>query len=264
MPADFVSVFVAGIFPYVFLACLLSLLFGAFKVFLLPSLKGRVGEGAVNLLASKRLDPKTYHLITDLTLPSRHGTTQIDHLIVSRYGIFVIETKMYKGWIYGGEDDARWTQVIYKKKQRFQNPLRQNFKHIKTLAELTNLPLEVFRSVIVFVGDSTFKTQMPNNVMHIGHFIKYIQSYMCEPLSAEQVADFISSVRSCADGVTEEQKANHVRNLKSAHASTPENSDSPSCPRCGRTMVRRKNRKNNSEFWGCPSYPKCRGTRNAG
>jgi hypothetical protein len=38
-------------------------------------------------------------------------------------------------------------------------------------------------------------------------------------------------------------------------------STAPACPRCGSQMVMRTNRKDGSEFWGCPSYPQCRGTR---
>lgn len=34
----------------------------------------------------------------------------------------------------------------------------------------------------------------------------------------------------------------------------------PSCPQCGREMLRRSGKY--GEFWGCPSYPACRGTRN--
>lgn len=64
-----------------------------------------------------------------------------------RYGIFVIETKNYKGWIYGSERDRQWTQVIYKRKERFQNPLRQNCRHTKVLSELTGIPHNLFKLV---------------------------------------------------------------------------------------------------------------------
>ena len=54
-----------------------------------------------------------YHLMNNITLPFKDGTTQIDHILVSRYGIFVIETKHYKGWIFGDENSKNWTQVLY-------------------------------------------------------------------------------------------------------------------------------------------------------
>ncbi len=66
--------------------------------------KGAMGEWAVNLASSLALNKHDYHLIKDVTLPTEDGgTTQIDHIIVSRYGIFVVETKNMQGWIFGGE-----------------------------------------------------------------------------------------------------------------------------------------------------------------
>lgn len=42
---------------------------------------------------------------------------------------------------------------------------------------------------------------------------------------------------------------------------TPAIAATPNCPRCGSAMVERTNRRANSTFWGCTSFPKCRGTR---
>jgi restriction system protein len=35
----------------------------------------------------------------------------------------------------------------------------------------------------------------------------------------------------------------------------------PSCPRCGKAMVERSNKRTGEMFWGCAAYPACRGTR---
>ena len=58
-----------------------------------PFIKGVVGELQVNLAAKFFLDKHIYTLFKNVTLPTEDGTTQIDHVIVSRYGVFVIETK---------------------------------------------------------------------------------------------------------------------------------------------------------------------------
>ena len=100
-------------------------------------------------------------------LPTEDGSTQIDHIIVSQYGIFVVETKNMKGWIFGGEHQKMWTQSIFKHKSKFQNPLHQNYKHIKTLERVLNIESDKLFSVIVFVGDATFKAQMPANVNYL-------------------------------------------------------------------------------------------------
>lgn len=34
----------------------------------------------------------------------------------------------------------------------------------------------------------------------------------------------------------------------------------PDCPKCGLAKVERSNRSTGQRFWGCTSYPKCRGT----
>lgn len=94
-------------------------------------IKGAVGERKVNQLLNK-LGPD-YTLFHDLYLPTEKGTTQVDHIVTSAYGIFVIETKHYNGWIFGNEYNKYWTQVIYKRKERMLNPIRQNYRHIQAL-----------------------------------------------------------------------------------------------------------------------------------
>jgi len=95
----------AGILPWVLLAGFVLILAAAFRVFVLPRLKGRLGEASINFSAKRLLDQNIYRLIPDIMFPTPDGTTQIDHVIISRYGIFVIETKTYKGWIYGSENE---------------------------------------------------------------------------------------------------------------------------------------------------------------
>jgi restriction system protein len=108
--------------------------------FFKPQIKGWFGEILVHQLLTHRLDQNVYRVVRNVMLPTEDGTTQIDHIVVSRYGIFVIETKNYKGWIFGSERQAKWTQKIFRVTNSFQNPIHQNYKHIKTLAELTGIP----------------------------------------------------------------------------------------------------------------------------
>ena len=69
--------------------------------------KGWFGEASANSYFNRKLDRRAYHLLHDVTLPMEGGgTTQIDHIIVSAFGLFVIETKNMKGWIFGSERQA--------------------------------------------------------------------------------------------------------------------------------------------------------------
>ena len=84
-----------------------------------PKIKGSIGEAKVNT----RLNflGKEYIVLNDILISSSNGyTSQIDELVLSEYGLFVIETKNYKGWIFGNEKAENWTQVIYKEKHTFR------------------------------------------------------------------------------------------------------------------------------------------------
>ncbi|GAB3385463.1 hypothetical protein GCM10027514_25910 [Azotobacter armeniacus] len=127
----------------------LILLIGLLKS---PWAKGHIGEWLVRLFAHWMLDRPTYDRLHNVTLTTPDGTTQIDHVFVSRYGIFVLETKNMQGWIFGSEHQAQWMQKIYKRSYKFQNPLRQNFKHLKALEAALGTAPEHLHSVITFVG----------------------------------------------------------------------------------------------------------------
>ena len=256
--------FLGVILPWILLFGLLSILGTAFRVLVWPKLKGRLGEAGINFMVRRFLDPTVYHLIPDVMLPTSDGTTQIDHVIVSRYGIFVLETKTYKGWIYGAEREAQWTQVIFRRRERFQNPIRQNYKHTKTLADLTGIPHECFRSLVVFVGDCSFKTDMPANVVYMRDFVRYIKGCQTAIIQDEQVPEIVNAIREWAGTLTKAQKAGHVAHVREKKAPVSAQGQAPTCPRCGETMVLRTSRKDDGQFWGCPKYPACRGTSQAG
>ncbi|MDF1641546.1 nuclease-related domain-containing protein [Thalassolituus oleivorans] len=163
-----------------------------------PRFKGIIGEALVKLVAKIRLPADTYVPIHDVTLLSIHAsssdTTQIDHIFVSKYGIFVVEPKNYQGWIFSNEKQAQWTQKLYKKSYRFQNPLRQNYKHPKALQALLDIPLEKIHSVIAFIGEATFKTPMPKNVMRGGGYVGYIKSFQDVVFSDDDVRGLVSKI----------------------------------------------------------------------
>ncbi len=131
--------------------------------------KGWFGERMV-CRGLDRLDPKIYRQFHDLYLPrpDGQGTTHLDHVVVSPFGIFVIETKNYKGWIFGSEKQPKWTQQIYRTKNRFQNPLHQNHLHVKALMTLLGLPENAFHSLVFFIGGAEFKSPMPDSVLNQG------------------------------------------------------------------------------------------------
>lgn len=166
---------------------MLLILFGigllkAFK----PYLKGKFGEFAVQAHVKLYLDDR-YILINDVTLPDEQGgTTQIDHIVLSPFGVFVIETKNYKGWIFGGECQKMWTQKIYKKSFKFQNPLHQNYKHVKVLQSVLQdiVDVDYIHSAVVFMPECEFKTAMPSTVFKGKAWVDYIKTFNTEVIPA--------------------------------------------------------------------------------
>lgn len=224
----------------------------------LPWFKGILGEWQVNLLVKFYLDKTQYRLIKNVTLPTEDGTTQIDHIIVSKFGVFVVETKNMKGWIFGSANQKQWTQKIFKHTSKFQNPLHQNYKHVKTLESCLDINSEAVFSVIIFVGDNTFKTQMPENVTYAIAGIDYIKSKIEVRLSRYDIDNIISKIES---GRLERGIKTNYQHVKHVKEIVKEKADSKSCSKCGSDMVLRKASKGKNagnEFWGCSSYPKCR------
>ncbi len=180
--------------------------------------KGWQGEVVIRL-ACKFLDPKQYHVIHNVTLPAPDsGTTQIDHVIISRFGIFALETKNYGGAIYGSEDDRTWTQAIGNKKIRFPNPLRQNYRHTRTLSSLLGIPHEKVKSIVVFAGSARLKTKnkLPENVLTHG-LLSHIKSHREALLSQDEVErarKLIAETRLAPGLVT---RRRHVRNVRAGH-----------------------------------------------
>ena len=225
--------------------------------------KGIFGEFIVNLSASIMLDKDEYYLIRNVTLPTNTGTTQVDHIIVSKYGIFVVETKNMTGWIFGSPNQKTWTQQIYKHKNKFQNPLRQNYKHVKTLASLLSLEDNKFYSLIIFIGGSTFKTEMPENVTSGFGYIRFVKSKKMFVLSDHDVGNITRQIDSGRLARSISTNREHVRHVRTTVA---EKNSGRSCPGCGAHMVMREAKKGpnaGNKFWGCTNYPRCKGTANA-
>ena len=125
--------------------------------------KGRRGERRIDRCLRSGL-PEGYHVFRDLTLPSRGNTTQIDHLVVSPFGVFVIETKTMSGWIFGGAQQRRWKQIVHRHRRDFQNPIHQNFGHVKAVESLLGLAPAQVHNLVTFAGTAVPKTPMPPDV----------------------------------------------------------------------------------------------------
>ena len=240
----------------------MSLLFFKIKR---PSIKGWVGEMGVRVRFWFSLDKQKYPRWHDLILELEDGTTtQVDHVVLSRFGVFVVETKFRDGFIFGREGDRSWTQVLNKRRKfSFQNPIRQNYRHRVAVCQALGVGLEVVHSVVVFVGGRVaFRKGRPAGVfLSNGQALGYMRSFTEEVFSMEQMRAFGERL----DELKETQVSGwvHVENVRQRYAQLA----GGICPRCGGRLVERRAKQGVYEgraFWGCSKFPECRYTERVG
>ena len=218
-------------------------------------IKGWIGEKGTQFGMWLGLDSNVYRRIHNLILPAQGGTTQIDHVLVSVFGVFVIETKNMSGWIFGNERSPKWTQSIYGKKFQFQNPLHQNYRHTKALEEFLDLPESCFHPIVFFIGECELKTDLPANVLTRG-LGNHIKSHRTQIFSPSEAGDIFSRLTN-AKAAPVSTHSLHVSGLRERH-------NGISCPKCGGELVLRtasKGANAGNRFYGCSGFPKCRYTR---
>lgn len=223
--------------------------------------KGWVGELKTKAAETLLLDSNIYQVFNNVLIPTYQATTQIDHIIISRYGIFVLETKDKTGWIFGNEDNQEWTQVIFHKKYHFQNPLRQNYLHTKSLSEYLGVEHKKIFPLIVFWGDCKFRTNMPPNVVK-GIFAPtdYIKSKTQIIFSDKEVTDICDKISNAKGNSGFTNQINHVRNLNHRF-------NDGICPKCGGKLLNRvvsKGTNAGNLFLGCENFPRCKYTKDIG
>lgn len=147
---------------------------------------GKRGESKVKRSLVKYCNKRSgAHLMHNVTLCLRDGsTTQIDHILITTQGIFVLETKHYSGWIFANPTSKVWTNVIFKAKYRFQNPIFQNYRHVKAVQNLiTFIKPQHVHNIVVFSGEAVFKNFKPSGVFYIEELIPALSQYSSSVLS---------------------------------------------------------------------------------
>lgn len=229
------------------------------KVFLSsPKFKGNIGEKEVNIVL-KNLG-ENYFIHNDILIKTNKGTSQIDHVVVSPYGIFVIETKNYQGIITGGEKSEYWKQNIWGNKFHFKNPMKQNWGHIYALKEvLPQYSNKQYISVVVFTNKANLRvsTNFYSNVITIDNLYYTIHRYGDILLSEEQIVEIRETLNKL--NITDaNDRRDHIKSVQQKQEITYQKVNAGICPKCGGTLILRKGKY--GEFYGCSNYPKCKYT----
>lgn len=175
-----------------------------------------IGEQKVNQAFKEHLSMSDYRLLENVTLATGDGsTTQIDHVVVSPFGIFVIETKHYAGLVVGTERQKNWTQITRTKKRKFQNPINQNYKHLKELQTLLpELDRQCFHSLIVFSGNARFQHHMPSNVIQSDDIAQYVRQFDINYLSTNDMILALGRIQLMRKEESLVTDNDHVKGLK--------------------------------------------------
>lgn len=220
--------------------------------------RGKKGELSVRMWL-KLLSSDQYKIINDLLISSHGHTSQIDHVVVSEYGIFVIETKNYQGWIYGGNYSEYWTQNIFGHKYELRNPILQNQGHIRALKRLLpDVPADSYIPIVAFSRRATLKLSTNEPVVYWSKLRREIRSYKTRRLTPEMVQQVYSALLSSHQNSKEKRKE-HVKNVKTTIIRNKRAVAHNRCPRCGGRLVLRNGKY--GDFYGCSNYPRCRFTR---
>jgi NADPH-dependent 7-cyano-7-deazaguanine reductase QueF-like protein len=231
-----------------------------FFLFLIWSLfrsriKGLIGEKKVSSILSF-LDGSKYKVINNIVLKSGERTTQIDHIVISDFGIFVIETKNYKGWILGNENSNYWTQVIFKRKEKLYNPIRQNLGHIWALkSHLREYPGLEYKSIIVFPSTANIKVKTSTKVIYSNLLLKTIKSYSDIKLTEAEKEGVFQKIKA-SNMVENYDRSLHIKSIKRSLKKRESAIAANKCPQCGDDLVIRNGKF--GKFLGCSSYPGCK------
>jgi len=215
----------------------------------LPSGKGFLGELLVRLIIGKTKEGKQY-VLNNYMVVDEDKSSQIDHIVIRKNGVFVIETKNYSGRIYGKENQHEWTQVLKygKVKNKIYNPIKQNATHIYRIKKLIDEDVKI-KSLVVFTQNNT--KYIEGNVIPLNVLGKTIKASSDTALTAEQMQNIYKKLLDASEkqAVTKDQHIKNIQKMKEAL-------EKGICPRCGGALVQRSSQY--GAFLGCSNYPECR------
>lgn len=199
-----------------------------------------------------KLPKDKYKILNNILIKVNDNTYQIDHVIVSSYGIFSIETKQYNGYITGNKYDKNWIRHEGKNKYYYTNPIRQNYGHVKALSSLLNIYESKIFNIVCIPSKARLKIEHDDELVRVSAIINKIKSYNKKIISNtdEIVKEIIKN------NITNQNiKKEHIKNIKN-NIITKDTND---CPKCGGKLVERNGKY--GIFKGCSNYPKCKYTR---
>ena len=211
---------------------------------------GKAGEYHVKK-ELKKLSKDKYLIINDLMIKVDNTTYQIDHIIISTYGLFVIETKQYNGYIVGNEYD-KWKQ---NNKYYINNPIHQNYGHVKALEELLKLSKDKFIPIVCIPSTAKIKIDSKSLVLRLHELVYKIEEF--KDIIIDNPDEIYNKLLKL--NITDRGARKQHNKYANSRKKETEMTNSNICPMCGRDLVERNGKY--GKFIGCSNYPKCKYTK---
>ena len=151
-----------------------------------PRFLGTMGSARTGRILENMLEKNRYSLLHDVRLPSGGGSFHADHILVSQFGVHVIDSIYRKGLIAGTESQDRWRHKNLGRWRHFANPVHSNRLKAEALARLLDLPLSKIHSIVVVDGHSGFKGAKPMKVIAMHELIARIRTHSQAKLTPEE------------------------------------------------------------------------------
>lgn len=218
-----------------------------------PKFRGFMGEFWVKQ-ELRKLPKEKYLVLNDIMIKQNDSTHQIDHLIISQFGIFVVEMKNYYGKILGNEHKNKWIQCLGKNKSYFLNPIHQNYGHVKSLEELLNLDSKYFIPIVCFSNQAKLKIETKSCVVPLDYLVTTIKSYQ-NCILDNDFQEIYNKILEL-NVTNKSERKNHVKNIRNKINEDNRKANNMICPKCGSHLVVRNSKY--GSFIGCSNYLKCK------
>ena len=236
--------------PYYYIICASLILFELYVYKKYNVIVGYAGEYYAKQELNK-LSKDKYKVLNNILIEIDGKTYQIDHIVISKYGIFVIESKQYNGIISGSKYDKKWIRKGKNKDIFYTNPIRQNYGHVKAICNLLKLDESIVYNIVYI--PSTAKL----NIEHDGELV--LADYLCDKIYSYQDI-VLNNTDEIVEKIVEinitdkKRRKEHILYLKK-NIKKVQNDE---CPKCGGHLIERNGKY--GAFMGCSNYPKCKYT----
>ncbi len=160
-------------------------------------------------------------ILCNIYVPYKGKTSEIDILLLHEKGIYVFESKNYSGWIFGSENNTKWTQCLKnKQKYQFYNPIMQNRTHINALSNFLKISKEQFKSYIIFSERCELK-KVPQNceeyiIIQRNRLLNTLRNELKnrDIIYSKQKIDELYNILFPLTQVSKEEKQKHIESIK--------------------------------------------------